>query len=68
MKKKDNIFYFNAYDVSDIFNISYHNARAKIGKYAKQKTYITENELRFVPNIDLKSLDDRIEFIHKFGV
>lgn len=68
MKKKDNIIYFNAYDISDIFNTTYHNARAIISKYAKQKTYITEDELRFVPNINKKCLDDRIEFINKYGV
>jgi len=68
MKIKDNIIYFNAYDISDIFNTTYHNARAIICKYAKQKTYITEDELRFVPNINLKCLDDRIEFINKYGV
>ena len=68
MKKNDNIIFFSAYDISDIFNTTYHNARAIISKYAKQKTYITEDELRFVPNIDLKCLDDRIEFINKYGV
>ena len=68
MKIKDHIILFNAYDISCMFNKTYHDSRAIIKSYSKHKTYISQDELRFVPNIDYKCLDDRIEFINKFGV
>ncbi|MCK9320254.1 hypothetical protein [Methanoculleus sp.] len=68
MKKKDNNYLFNAYDMSCIFNKTYHECRRLIKQYAKHKTYISDEELRFIPYINKKCLDDRIEFINKFGV
>jgi hypothetical protein len=68
MKTTNDILLFSSYDLMSMLDITYHESRSLIKQYANHKTYISENEIRYIPNIDLKCLDDRIEFYKKFGV